>query len=52
MKFNCIKCNKYIGKLDIRKNKNKDEDALLCKQCLNETKIFAAYFIAFNYWLR
>lgn len=36
MKFNCIRCGKYICNLDLRKFENKDEDVLYCKKCLNE----------------
>lgn len=34
MKFNCIKCEKFICKLDLRKFENKDEYPMYCKGCL------------------
>ena len=33
MKFNCIKCEKFICELDLRKSENKDEHVLYCEDC-------------------
>ncbi len=36
MKFDCIKCGKFICKLDLRRFENKDEHPLYCGACLKE----------------
>ena len=36
MKINCVKCGKFVCKLDMRKFENKEEDILFCKSCLSE----------------
>ena len=33
MKINCIKCEKFLYELDMRKLKNKEEDAPYCEDC-------------------
>ncbi|MEK6949373.1 MAG: hypothetical protein AABX34_04075 [Nanoarchaeota archaeon] len=43
MKFNCIKCGKFICSLDMRKPENKEEYALFCGQCSNENLTFARH---------
>ena len=41
MIYNCIRCGKFIAKLDMRKIENKDEYPLLCSNCLESDIKFA-----------